>query len=250
MLPTRRADWIALAVMGITNTALPFVLISWGELTVDSAVASVLTGAVPLFVLILAHFFLDDERITLPRVAGLLFGFAGVLVLAARESTPGQAGRGAVSPGINFGVVALVLAVMSYAVSAIWARRKLRGISPLVSAFVPLVVADGATWIGTVAVELPIQLPQLPLTWLAVLWLGLLGSCAAYLVFFYLLENVGATRTALVAYLIALIGVALGVIFLGELLDWRLALGAALILGGIAVVSRFPAGKTVPAQPT
>lgn len=253
-LPTALSVWAPLAVMGVTNTALPFILISWGELTVDSAVASVLTGAAPLFVLILAHFFLDDERITLPRLAGLLLGFAGVVILAGRSSSPaapelaGNSSPGvapaAVAGGLDLGVLAIVAAVMSYALSAVFARRTLRGVPHLVAAFVPLVVADSVSWIGAATLEGPVEIPQAPLTWLAVVWLGLFGSCAAYLVYFYLIQNVGATRTAQVAYLIALIGVVLGVVFLDERLDWRLAAGAVLILGGITVVSRFPAGRS------
>lgn len=254
-LPSTPAVWAPLAVMGVTNTALPFILISWGEQTVDSAVASVLTGAAPLFVLVLAHFFLDDERITLPRLAGLLLGFAGVVILAGRSSSPAVpevAGDGsslgaAAAAGageLDLGVLAIVAAVMSYAVSAVFARRTLRGVPHLVAAFVPLVIADAVSWIGAAGLETPVQIPRAPLTWLAVVWLGLFGSCAAYLVFFYLIENVGATRTSQVAYLIALIGVALGVFFLGERLDWRLAAGAVLILAGVTVVSRFPAGRS------
>ena len=254
-LPMTRAILAPLAVMGVTNTALPFILISWGELTVDSAVASVLTGAAPLFVLILSHFFLDDERITLPRLAGLLLGFAGVVILAGRSSSPvapevaGHASSLGAAPaaaagGLDLGVLAIVAAVMSYAVSAVFARRTLRGVPHLVAAFVPLVIADSVSWIGAATLEAPIEIPQAPLTWLAVVWLGLFGSCAAYLVYFYLIQNVGATRTAQVAYLIALVGVALGVVFLDERLDWRLAAGAVLVLGGITVVSRFPAGRS------
>lgn len=253
-LPRRWENWAPLAVMGITNTALPFVLISWGEQTVDSATASVLTGAVPLFVGILAHFLLRDERITVPRLAGLLLGLGGVVLLAARESGVAglEAGGGARlsalpsagASGSTLGVVALVAAVISYAGSAIYARRALRGVSPLVAAFIPLLFADAVAWLGAAVLESPIHVPQVQLTWIAVIWLGLFGSCAAYLVYFYLIGSVGPTRTALVAYLIALIGVALGVIFLGERLDWRLAVGAVLVLGGIAVVSRFPAGKS------
>lgn len=249
-LPSAAAVWGPLVVMGVTNTALPFILISWGEQTVDSAVASVLTGAAPLFVLILAHFFLNDERITLPRLAGLLLGFAGVVVLTGRPSSPagGASSIAGVAPagggGVSLGELAIVAAVFSYAVSAVFARRTLRGVPHLVAAFVPLVVADALAWGGAAGLEAPVEFPRLPLTWLAVVWLGLFGSCAAYLVYFYLIEHAGATRTAQVAYLIALIGVALGVIFLGERLDWRLAVGSALILGGITVVNRFPAGSS------
>lgn len=252
-LPRRWENWVPLAVMGITNTALPFVLISWGEQTVDSAVASVLTGGVPLFVLILSHFLIRDERITLPRLAGLLLGFGGVVLLAVRETGEAAGLEGGLrlaavaapgGVGSTLGIVALVAAVISYAWSAIYARRALRGVSPLVAAFIMVLVADAVTWLGAAVLESPIHIPQVQLTWIAVVWLGVFGSCAAYLVYFYLIGSVGPTRTALVAYLIALIGVALGVIVLGERLDWRLAVGSILVLGGIAVVSRFPAGKS------
>src|SRR3989304_6711596 len=83
--PPQRSIWLALAVLGIINTALPFVLISWGEKSIDSAVASVLNSTVPLFTLVIAHLFLHDEPITARKSVGLLIGFAGVLVLMARD---------------------------------------------------------------------------------------------------------------------------------------------------------------------
>ena len=69
------------AFMGVFNTALPFVLISWGETRIDSALASILNGTVPLFTIVIAHFWLQDEKISLPRLVGLLLGFAGVALL-------------------------------------------------------------------------------------------------------------------------------------------------------------------------
>jgi drug/metabolite transporter (DMT)-like permease len=72
---------------------------------------------------------------------------------------------------------------------------------------------------------------------LALLWLGVLGSSFAYIIYFQLLQRIGATRSTMVTYLVALIGVVLGVVFLDEALDWRLAGGALLVIGGIAVVN-------------
>src|SRR4030065_129601 len=79
--------------------------------------------------------------------------------------------------------------------------------------------------------------PAPPITWLALAWLGLLGSCTAYLLYFYLIETWGPTRATLVTYVFPVVGVLLGVVFLNEVADWRLVLGSALVVGGIGLVN-------------
>ena len=80
--PKTRRQWLALVLLGITNTAVPFTLISWGEQYIDSAVAAILNSTVPLFTMVIAHFALSDDRLSAARLAGLLTGFAGVVILA------------------------------------------------------------------------------------------------------------------------------------------------------------------------
>jgi drug/metabolite transporter (DMT)-like permease len=230
--PHSGKTWIWLILMGVTNTALPFLLITWGEQSVDSAVASVLNSSVPLFTLIIAHFFLTDENMTFPRVAGLALGFLGILLLFSRDL--GEAG---VTQGV-LGQLAVLIAALSYAISSVYARRTLKAVPTLVQAFVPMLSADLLIWIGAFAVERPLTIPALPLTWVALLWLGLLGSFIAYLLYYFLLHQVGSTRTTLVTYLFPVVGVAAGVIFLGEQLDWYLAVGSVMVLAGIVIVNR------------
>ena len=86
--------------------------------------------------------------------------------------------------------------------------------------------------------EPPFPRPRLPLTWLAIAWLGLIGSCFAYLLYFYLLHSVCPTRATLVTYVFPLVGVVLGVIFLDELLDWHLLAGGGMVVASIAFVNR------------
>jgi drug/metabolite transporter (DMT)-like permease len=207
------------------------VLISWGEQTVDSSVASVLNSSIPLFTLPIAHFMLADERISARKLVGLLIGFSGVLVLISRDLRLEGLTENMV------GQLAILLATLLYAFSGVFVRRNLGGVSPLVQTMAPLVVADGAIWIGVLTVESPLRLPALPITWLAIVWLGLLGTCLAYLMFYNLLHSIGATRTSMVTYLIAVVGVIIGIVFLNEPLDWRLALGALLVICGIWVVN-------------
>ncbi len=230
-VPRERSEWLALAAVGLTNPALPFVLISWGEQFIESGVAAILNGATPLFTLLIAHAFLRDERISLPKVAGLLSGLVGVVLLVSRD-------LGAdVFASSLLGQLAVLAAAASYAVSSVVSRRYLVRVSPLVQAFVAMTFADLLIWLAALGFESPVRLPRLPLSWLGLVWLGLLGTFLAYLLFFYLIQSVGATRTMMVTYLLPVIGVSLGVIFLRERLDWPLAAGTLLVVGGVWIVN-------------
>jgi drug/metabolite transporter (DMT)-like permease len=232
--PRQRSTWINFAVLGTINTALPFVLITWGEKSIDSAVASVLNSTVPLFTLVMAQVFLRDEPITARKALGLLVGFGGVLVLMARDLDPSGLQSGVL------GQLAVLLAALSYGAASVFARRTMRDVSPLVQAFLPMAFADVLVWsIATQAGD-PGRLPVLASTWIALLWLGLLGSCAAYVIFYHLLHAVGATRTTMVTYVFPAVGMALGVVFLKERADWHLLVGAALVIASIVVVNWRP----------
>lgn len=220
-----------LLILGITNTALPFVLISWAEQHIDSAVASILNSSVPLFTMVIAHVVLSDDKMTRKRVIGLLVGFLGVVLLFIRDL------RGNLSIDL-LAQGAMILAVIFYAGSSVFARRNTQGGSPIVNALVPLLSADAFIWSAALLVESPIHLPQLSLTWIALVWLGLVGSCAAYLFYYYLIHAVGPTRATTVTYTFPVVGVALGVLFLHEKLDPYLILGAVLIVGSLLIANR------------
>ncbi len=136
------------------------------------------------------------------------------------------------------GQIAVLLASMLYAISSVFARRNFQGLSPIVQGLVPLLGADVALWLTVWGTETPLHLPRLPLTWVALFWLGFLGTALAFLLYFYLLHSVGPTRTTLVTYVFPLVGVILGVIFLHETPDWRLFVGGALIVGSIVIVNQ------------
>jgi drug/metabolite transporter (DMT)-like permease len=146
--------------------------------------------------------------------------------------------------GNQLGKLAVLLAAVSYSFASVYARKTTKGYAPAIQAIAPLIGADILIWGITPLVEAPLKLPSLPVTWLAILWLGVMGVAIAYLLFFYLLHSVGPTRTVLVTYVFPLVGVALGVIFLDERLDWRLLLGAALVVGSIVIVNRKTSNET------
>jgi drug/metabolite transporter (DMT)-like permease len=230
-LPRDRSTLLKFLFMGVFNLVLPFLLITWGETKIDSSLAAILNGAQPLFIIVIAHFALHDEKITLPKIAGLIVGFVGVVVLVARDFKP---------EGLHadvLGQLAVLGAAVCYSVALVFSRRFLRGTNPVIQS--GMILIFGALLMSgiTPIVERPIQLPTLPITWLALVWLGLLGLCVAYLLFFHLNNAWGPTRASLVTYIFPVIGVFLGIIFLNEVPDWNMAIGSLLVVAGIVVVN-------------
>ncbi len=236
-MPRQVRVWVSLAVLGLLSSAIPWVLISWAEETIDSALAGVLNGTVPLFTIVLAHLYLRDDRVTPARMFGLLFGFAGVVVLAQRDGGSNAMVTGGVSRNL-LGQGAMLLAAISYAVGGVHARRHLRNVSALVQAFFSMafsliVILCLIPLLGG-TLHIPVRID----TWVALIWLGVLGAGIASLIFYYLLHAVGPTRASLVTYTIPVVGVTLGVLVLGERLDWALFLGMVLIVSGVWVINR------------
>ncbi len=233
--------WRTFAILGPTSLAIPIFLISWGEQTIDSAIASILNATVPLFTIVIAHFWLSDDKMTLQKVLGLLVGFAGVVVLLSEDLNAG--GQSSV-----IGQAAVVLAAIFYAGSAVFARKATQHVAGLVRGAAPLITATLFMWLIAPFIEKPFQVPTLTITWVAALWLGILGSGLAFLMFYYLLHEVGPTRATLVTYLFPIGGVVFGVIFLNEHLSWQLVVGALLIISSLAVVNWQPAKSKEPNQ--
>ncbi len=228
--PRDGGTWLTYLILGLTSVAIPFVLISWGEQTIDSAVASILNASTPLFTIVLAHLLLRDDRMTLQKALGVLAGFAGVVILLSKDLQPGQQSS-------VLGQAAVIVASLFYAASSIFARRKTEHVPGLVRGAAPLVTASLVMWAIIPAIEKPVHLPSLPLTWVALLWLGVLGSGLALILWYYLLHVIGPTRTTLVSYIFPLGGVVLGVLFLREPLSWQLFVGALFIVVSVVVVN-------------
>jgi len=242
-LPRQRRIYGHLFVMGLINITLPFLLITWAEKSVESSLAAVLTSLVPLFTVVLAPLFIHDEPLRVNAVAGLAIGFIGVVVLTSREMS--GTGSSLVAD------LALVGAALCYGAGAVYSRRNVRGLAPLVPAVFQVTFAFIVSGSIALLIEHPwTARPDLGAA-LAMLWLGLLGSGAAYLAFFRLLSRWGATRTTLVAYVLPVVGIVLGFFVLQEPLDGRIIAGTALVIAGIGLVnSRFGRrvvfGRSVP----
>ena len=219
-----------LFVMGVVNIAIPFALITYAEQVVDSSLAAVINGAVPLFVIVIAALFLRGERITINRIAGLVVGFVGIAVLVGFDVT--QLGS-----ANTLGELALLGATISYAIGAVYAKAHIHGLRPMIPALFQVFFALVVITVLAFVTEHPLSAVPGPEALVAVAWLGLLGSGLAYLAFFRILGRWGATRTSMVAYLLPVVGIALGAVVLHEPLAPSTLLGTALVIGGIALVN-------------
>jgi drug/metabolite transporter (DMT)-like permease len=249
-LPRDRGVLASLALVGLINIAIPFTLIHWSEQYIDSALAAILNGLVPLFTIGIAAMLLHDEPITVSRLLGIVVGFGGAVVLLSRDLGP--------APGTDailglLGQLAVVLASFFYAMSSVTIRRRFggralvddpqRGARPMnpVETALPQVVLAGivVTAFAIVLEWLPgrAAVPPTLLAWFSVAWLGTFGSALAYVFFYRLLSSWGATRSTLVTYAMPVVGLVLGVLILDERVDLQVLAGTALIIGGIALVN-------------
>jgi len=231
-LPREARTYLHLIVLGFVSVALPFFLITWAEQSVDSALAATLTAPVPLFVIPIAAIMLRDERITLMKVVGVSVGLVGVAILVGFD--PQTVGRTDLTPQL-----ALLVATFSYALGGVYARRFVHGLRPMIPSLFQVFFAMLMSGLAAFTLEQPLTtIAALSLEGIfAVVWLGLLGSGMAYLLFYRLLGRWGPTRLSLVAYLLPVWGIALGWVVLNEAIEPGLALGTALVLAGIALVN-------------
>jgi len=229
-LPRNPRVYVNLVIMSVINIVIPFTLITTAEQSVDSAIAAIINGAVPLVVILLAAITFSDEPITLNRLAGLLVGYAGVIVIV----WPGLAA----STGSQIsGELALVGSTISYGIGAVFARAKMRGLRPMIPAVFQVGFAFVIISVLALVNEHPLDVAWTPNAVIAVVWLGIFGSGLAYLANFRLLARIGATRTSILAYFLPIVGIISGALMFGETIDQYVLIGTAMVIGGVALVN-------------
>lgn len=227
-LPREPRMYGHLLVMALINIVIPFYLITWAEQSVASSLASIFNSTVPLFVIVIAALFLHDEPITVNRLVGLVVGFVGVVILTSRR----LGGESDIA-----GEIALIGSAIAYAAGNVYAKRHVHGLRPMIPALFQVGIAFAIVLVLAVLIEHPWTLTPTTGSLLSVVWLGIVGSGMAYLVYFRLLRGWGATRTSLVAYLLPVVGIVLGVAFADESIDGRVLVGTLLVIGGVALVN-------------
>jgi drug/metabolite transporter (DMT)-like permease len=227
-LPRDARCWRHFAVMGVAYSVAPFTMLAWAEQHITSALTAVVNATTALFTAVAAAVGLG-ERLRRPQLIGLLVGFSGVAVAAGLSPSDLSSSSGA-------GIAAAVVASACYGFSFVYAQRHLAAVPPLVAACGQLVTATLLSAPLAVGTSLAGGFSPNWRQLLAITALGVGGTGIAYVLIYQALADVGPTRSALVTYLVPIVAVAAGVIFLDEAFHLRLVAGGVLTITGVALV--------------
>jgi drug/metabolite transporter (DMT)-like permease len=240
--PQGLSGWKPFFAIALVNNVLPFSLIVAGQTYIPSGLASILNATTPLFtVLVMAA--AGDEKLHARRVAGVVTGLIGVIILHGEE-LGFQSGEG-------IGILLCLMAAFSYGLSALYARRKLSDSPPLATATFQMMASSLMMAVVAATFDRPWQLPMPgATTWLALIGLAALSTALAYIVFFQILRRSGSTNVMLVTLLIPVTAILLGYLVLGESVSAReimgaLVIGSALLLIDGRVLKLVP-GLSIP----
>jgi drug/metabolite transporter (DMT)-like permease len=229
-LPKSRGDWILLVVTGILSFSLNYGLVFWAEQHISSGLAALLQATMPAFGLILAHIYLPSERITWVKIAGVVLGVCGVGVVFSNQLA--ISGRQALA-----GCVAMVLSAFFAAYSNVLVKTHGKDLNPAVIAsfqmlfgLVPLLIY-GLTFEGN-----PLRFHWTALAVVCLLYLAIVGSVVAFLLYYWLMQNMDVTKTMLISLVTPVVAVILGMLVLDEQLNWRTLVGGAMIIAGIGFI--------------
>jgi len=234
-LPRERSFWRNVAVSGLFGAAIPFSLLAWAEQRIASSLTSVAQATTTIFAA-LASALVMRERLRGGQLVGLAVGLAGVAVAS------GLAGHDVVSSSVA-GVAAAVLAGLCYGINYVHIQRNLTGVAPLAAATGQLAVATALLAVPAVVTSTTTLFDPTPGRIAAVLELGVVATGVAYWINYGAIAAVGATRAALVTYLVPPVAIVVGWLALGEAVDARLLVGTAMIIGGVAAVGRHRARR-------
>lgn len=239
-LPQARSDWSLLAITGILSFGFNYGLVFWGEQYISSGLAALLQATLPAFGLVFAHLHLPGERLSWAKSGGVVLGVCGVGVVFSNQLH--VSGRQALA-----GCVALILSAMFAAYSNVLVKKSGKHLDPAI-------LAAGQMFFGLLlllAVGIPLEGNPLRYHWstvalMSLLYLAVVGSVIAFLLYYWLVLNMDVTKSMLIALVTPVVAVLLGMIVLDEQIGWRTLAGGAMIMAGIAfIVVRRPKKKTV-----
>eukprot|EP01135_Chromosphaera_perkinsii_P009204 Nk52_evm39s1671 gene=Nk52_evmTU39s1671 len=240
--------YICCMTMGLLNNAIPFTLVAWAESrpSVNAGVASVLDSTIPIFGQIFAHFILHTERMTWNRVVGIFVGFAGVIAVCS-EKVFNVRGESESSPTDIIYYMMVVGASASYGLASVFGKKMTGGFCPILTATGQ--ITSGMIITMTVSLLWEYNNPVSPFpthydflythdikAWACIVYLGVIATCVAYALYFYLLRTVGSVKQTMVGFLLPVFGVFEGVVFNGE---WKTANALAMfleVLGAFLVI--------------
>lgn len=221
--------WGAFLVMGVLNNVIPFGLMAWGQLHIESGLTSIFNAATAIFGVLAAAFFFADERLTPRKMIGVATGFFGVAVAIGLESFRDFDLR-------SLAQLAVLGGTVSYALAGAWARKQLSGLPPQIAAAGMLtgstVILVPAAWI----IDGPMTLAVAPDTLAAIGYYSLIATAGAYLLYYRVLAMAGSGNLMLVTLLIPPFAIFLGALFRGEALSPNAFAGFAMLALGLAIL--------------
>lgn len=228
--PTNRRDLALLAVTGILSFSFNYGLVFWGEQYISSGLAALLQSTLPAFGLIIAHFYLPRERMTLPRMAGVLLGVVGVGVIFSNQLQVS-------GPRALWGSAALVLSAFCAAYANVLVKAYGLNLQPSV-------LAAGQMFFGLIPLLLigiplegnPLKFHWTPIAIISLFYLAIVGTVVAFLLYYWLIHNMDVTKTMLIALVTPVTAVVLGMLVLKEELNWRTLVGGVMIMSGIGLI--------------
>ena len=229
--PRSLAVWSAFFKMGALNNAIPFSLIVWGQTHISSGLASIFNATMPLFTVVIAGVLLADEKMTKPKIVGVLFGFAGVVALIGPAALDGLGAH-------TLAQLAVLAAAACYGFAGAYGRRfKNMGINPMVTAAGQVTAAAVLLLPITVVVEdVGVLATADAAVWLSIIGLATFSTALAYILYFRLLSSAGATNISLVTFLVPISAISLGVFILGEDVTAGYFIGMAFIGLGLSCI--------------
>lgn len=230
-LPRDWRDWVLIAGTGLMAFAVNYGLLFWGEQRVSSGLAAILQTIIPVFGLVLAHLHLPQERITWPKLCGVVLGIAGVCLIFSNQMDVG--GESAFR-----GSVAIVVGAFAVAYSNVLVKARgglldyaTLAAGQMICGLVPLLI------VGQLFEANPFKLHWTPLALVSLFYLAIVGSVIAFLLYYWLVRHMEVTKTMLISLVTPLIAVTLGMLVRGEELTWRIVVGGACIMAGIGVIA-------------
>jgi len=229
-LPRARADWILLAITGILSFGFNYGLVFWGEQYISSGLAALLQATTPAFGLVFAHFHLPGERLSWAKIGGVILGVCGVGVVFSNQLA--VAGKQALA-----GCVALLLSSIAVAYSNVLVKTYGHKLNPAILAagqmFFGLLLLLA---VGTGLEGNPLRFHWTSMAVVALLYLAVVGSVIAFLLYYWLILHMDVTKSMLIALVTPVVAVLLGMIVLDEQIGWRTLAGGAMIMLGITLI--------------
>lgn len=228
-LPRAPMVWVAFLVMGLLNNVIPFSLMAWGQLHIESGLTSIFNAATAIFGVLVAALVFSDERLSLRKGLGVSVGFLGVVVAIGLENLRDFDLR-------SLAQLAVLTGTVSYALAGAWARAHLSGLPPQLAAAGMLTGATVITLPVALIVEGPVRLDLQTDTMVAIGYYAIVATAAAYLLYYRVLSMAGSGNLLLVTLLIPPVAITAGTLWLDESLAPNAYAGFAILAFGLLIL--------------